>query len=90
MEWSQVPKLWPHLQSLRIGRATGLTMDIVLKIVSEMPAIMHIELPRSVTLKTTDQLDLTRKITQDGCERKYRLVICHFGPGTSPCIYHCT
>jgi len=65
-------------------------MDTVSKFVSEMPAIRRIELPPlSATLMATDQLDLTRKITQDGCERKQRLVIRYgYNLIPMPCIYH--
>ena len=40
--WSQVPKLWPCLESLEVGQATGLTMDIVSEFIPKMPKIRRI------------------------------------------------
>lgn len=84
-EWSQVPRLWPHLNFLSVGKATGLTMDIVSKFVPQLSDICYIGLPKSVKLK---QLDFTRKITlDDGCEIKQRVIIGHYDQSTKPCPY---
>jgi len=85
--WSQVPKLWPCLESLEVGQATGLTMDIVSEFVPQLSKIWCILLPVSVTL---EESDLTRKITQDGCERKQRLIIRHCSLPIKPCPYQRT
>ena len=85
MEWNQVPKLWPRLQSLRVGKATGLTMDIISNLVSEMPEIGLIEVPESITLEQTS--DHIRKITQGGRERKQLPVIRHFQKSSERCLY---
>lgn len=89
MEWSQVPKVWPHLKTLGIRQASGLTMEIVSKFASEVPDISLIELPNSITLKhTADQI---RKITQDDCKRKQRLIIrsYKYQQFMRACIYGC-
>ena len=83
-----MPKLWPHLQSLRIGQATGLSMDVVSSFVSEMPKVSLIEMPKSITLEQT--ADHVRKITQDGCKREQRLLIRQFQKYTRPCTYQRT
>jgi len=88
VEWSKIPKLWPHLQSLRVGQATGLTMDTVSNFASEMPEISLIEVPKSIKLEQT--ADHIRKIMQDGCKRKQRLLIRHFQKPMNPCPYQRT
>ena len=63
----QVPKLWPYLESLEVVQDTGLTMDIVSEFVPQFPKILRILLPVSINM--LEESDLTRKISQDGCER---------------------
>jgi len=76
--WSQVPKLWPCLEFLEDGQTTRLTMDIVSEFVPQFPKILRILLPVSINM--LEESDLTRKISQDGCERKVTAYI----------IRHCT
>lgn len=64
-------KLWPNLQNLRIGQATGLMMDVVSKFAFKLSKMSLIEVPKSITLEQT--------------ERKERPVIRHFQKSTEPC-----
>ncbi len=88
VEWSEVPKLLPLLKALRMGQATGLTMDVVSNLASKMPKIALIEVPQSITLEQI--ADHTRKITQDGRERKQMPVIRNFQKSLEPCLYQRT
>ena len=85
--WSQVPKMWPHLNCLSVGQATGLTMEIVSKLVPQLPDIYYIGLPKSVKL---EQQEFIRKIMLDGCEIKQRIFIGHYKQPTKPCPYQLT
>ena len=51
MEWSQVPSLWPEIESLTVRHSTGLTMTMVAELIPQLPKLRQIALNKSILAK---------------------------------------
>jgi len=47
-DWDSIPKIWPHLEILRIPQSKGLTMTKVLDLVSQLDVLKTIYLPEKM------------------------------------------
>ena len=62
MEWSQVPSLWPEIESLDIWHSTGLTITTVAELIPKLPKLRKISLHESIL---AEDPHLSKRIIED-------------------------
>lgn len=48
MGWSDIPKLWSRLETLRLKHTTGLTMAVVGEIIPQLESLKKLRLPEDI------------------------------------------
>ena len=48
LEWSQLPELWPLLESLEVRQCSGLSIDMVSTLVLQLEGLRYVKLPRQL------------------------------------------
>ena len=84
MEWSQIPALWPEIESLVIWHSRGLTMPIVAELIPKLPKLRKIELHESVL---AEDPDLSERIIEHFGNGEKLIVINKLIHGNISCVF---